>query len=162
MSTSSSSQRRQQQQQRQHQQQQQSVPSTSSSPTTQADHYFLQTKPELAQLLQTTAKYNEALLKHEQNEIDSLAKYIKEIEAAEKNPYEEEFTNEKLREARRKLETSSRKVKECFEEDRRDGEGGGGSSSSSSSSLATRCRAVVLEYEKCGQEALEAFVAARS
>jgi len=101
-------------------------------------------------------------LKHEQNEIDSLAKYIKEIEAAEKNPYEEEFTNEKLREARRKLETSSRKVKECFEEDRRDGEGGGGSSSSSSSSLATRCRAVVLEYEKCGQEALEAFVAARS
>jgi len=162
LSTSSSSQRRQQQQQRQHQQQQQSVPSTSSSPTTQADHYFLQTKPELAQLLQTTAKYNEALLKHEQNEIDSLAKYIKEIEAAEKNPYEEEFTNEKLREARRKLETSSRKVKECFEEDRRDGEGGGGSSSSSSSSLATRCRAVVLEYEKCGQEALEAFVAARS
>jgi len=161
LSTSSSSQRRQQQQQRQHQQQQQSVPSTSSSPTTQADHYFLQTKPELAQLLQTTAKYNEALLKHEQNEIDSLAKYIKEIEAAEKNPYEEEFTNEKLREARRKLETSSRKVKECFEEDRRDGEGGGGSSSSSSS-LATRCRAVVLEYEKCGQEALEAFVAARS
>ena len=98
-------------------------------------------------------KYNEALLKHEQNEIDSLAKYIKEIEAAEKDPYEEEFTNEKLREARRKLETSSRKVKECFEEDRRDGEG---------SSLATRCRAVVLEYEKCGQEALEAFVAARS
>ena len=132
-----------------------SIPSTSSS-----DQYFLQTKPELAQLLQTTAKYNEALLKHEQNEIDSLAKYIKEIEAAEKNPYEEEFTNEKLREARRKLETSSRKVKECFEEDRRDGEGGGGSSSSSSS-LATRCRAVVLEYEKCGKEALEAFVAAR-
>jgi hypothetical protein len=150
LSPSSSSQRRQQQQQ---QQQQQSVPSTSSSPTTQADHYFLQTKPELAQLLQKTAKYNEALLKHEQNEIDSLAKYIKEIEAAEKNPYEEEFTNEKLREARRKLETSSRKVKECFEEDRREGEG---------SSLATRCRAVVLEYEKCGQEALEAFVAARS
>ena len=63
-----------------------SIPSTSSS-----DHYFLQTKPELAQLLQTTAKYNEALLKHEQNEIDSLAKYIKEIEAVEKNPYEEDF-----------------------------------------------------------------------
>ena len=126
-----------------------SIPSTSSS-----DHYFLQTKPELAQLLQTTAKYNEALLKHEQNEIDSLAKYIKEIEAVEKNPYEEDFKSESEREtlsaAKRKLETSSRKVKECFEKE------------SEESGLPTRCRAVVAEYEKCGQEALEAFVAARS
>ena len=131
-----------------------SIPSTSSS-----DHYFLQTKPELAQLLQTTAKYNEALLKHEQNEIDSLAKYIKEIEAVEKNPYEEDFKSESEREtlsaAKRKLKTSSRKVKECFE---KESSSGGGIEES----LPTRCRAVVAEYEKCGQEALEAFVAARS
>ena len=131
-----------------------SIPSTSSS-----DHYFLQTKPELAQLLQTTAKYNEALLKHEQNEIVSLAKYIKEIEAVEKNPYEEDFKSESEREtlsaAKRKLETSSRKVKECFE---KESEESGGREES----LPTRCRAVVAEYEKCGQEALEAFVAARS
>jgi len=131
-----------------------SIPSTSSS-----DHYFLQTKPELAQLLQTTAKYNEALLKHEQNEIDSLAKYIEEIEAVEKNPYEEDFKSESEREtlsaAKRKLETSSRKVKECFE---KESSSGGGREES----LPTRCRAVVAEYEKCGQEALEAFVAARS
>ena len=100
-------------------------PSTSSS-----DQYFLQTKPELAQLLQTTAKYNEALLKHEQNEIDSLAKYIKEIEAVEKNPYEEDFKSESEREtlsaAKRKLETSSRKVKECFEKESEESGGGRG------------------------------------
>ena len=128
-----------------------SIPSTSSS-----DQYFLQTKPELAQLLQTTAKYNEALLKHEQNEIDSLAKYIKEIEAVEKNPYEEDFKSESEREtlsaAKRKLEMSSRKVKECFEKESEE--------SGEESRLPTRCRAVVAEYEKCGQEALEAFVEA--
>lgn len=128
-----------------------SIPSTSSS-----DHYFLQTKPELAQLLQTTSKYSEALLKHEQNEIDSLAKYIKEIEAVEKNPYEEDFKSESEREtlsaAKRKLETSSRKVKECFEKESEE--------SGEESRLPTRCRAVVAEYEKCGQEALEAFVEA--
>ena len=129
--------------------------SSSSSPTTQADHYYLQAKPELTQLLQTATKYNEALLKHEQNEIDSLAKYIKEIETVEKNPYEEDYKSEsareKLRVAKSKLEMSSRKVKECFEKE-----------SSSSETLPTRCRAVVVQYEKCGQEALEAFVAARS
>ena len=129
--------------------------SSSPSPTTQADHYYLQAKPELTQLLQTATKYNEALLKHEQNEIDSLAKYIKEIETVEKNPYEEDYKSEsareKLRAAKSKLEMSSRKVKECFEKE-----------SSSSETLPTRCRAVVVQYEKCGQEALEAFVAARS
>ena len=144
----------------QHQQRQSPpLPSSSSSsspsPTTQADHYYLQAKPELTQLLQTATKYNEALLKHEQNEIDSLAKYIKEIETVEKNPYEEDYKSEsareKLRAAKSKLEISSRKVKECFEKE-----------SSSSETLPTRCRAVVVQYEKCGQEALEAFVAARS
>ncbi len=144
----------------QHQQRQSPpLPSSSSSsspsPTTQADHYYLQAKPELTQLLQTATKYNEALLKHEQNEIDSLAKYIKEIETLEKNPYEEDYKSEsareKLRAAKSKLEISSRKVKECFEKEL-----------SSSETLPTRCRAVVVQYEKCGQEALEAFVAARS
>lgn len=70
----------------------------------------------------------------------------------EKNPYEEDFKSESEREtlsaAKRKLETSSRKVKECFEKE------------SEESGLPTRCRAVVAEYEKCGQEALEAFVEA--
>ena len=74
----------------------------------------------------------------------------------EKNPYEEDYKSEsareKLRAAKSKLEMSSRKVKECFEKE----------SSSSSETLPTRCRAVVVQYEKCGQEALEAFVAARS
>ena len=69
-----------------------------------------------AQLLQTTAKYNEALLKHEQNEIDSLAKYIKEIEAVEKNPYEEDFKSESERET---LSAAKRKLEDVFEESER-------------------------------------------
>lgn len=74
----------------------------------------------------------------------------------EKNPYEEDFKSESERKtlsaAKRKLETSSRKVKECFEKESEE--------SREESRLPTRCRAVVAEYEKCGQEALEAFVEA--
>ena len=83
----------------------------------------------------------------------------------EKNPYEEDFKSESEREtlsaAKRKLETSSRKVKECFEKESEES-GGGIIGGREEFSLSTRCRAVVAEYEKCGQEALEAFVAARS
>jgi hypothetical protein len=80
----------------------------------------------------------------------------------EKNPYEEDSKSESEREtlsaAKRKLETSSRKVKECFEKESE--ESGGGRGGREEFSLSTRCRAVVAEYEKCGQEALEAFVEA--
>jgi len=119
------------------------------------DQFFLQKHPELTQLLRSASKYNDALLKHEQNEIDNLAKYISEIEHVEKNPYEENHANkdkrDKLAKLKSECETQAKLVKQCFE----NSNGGVGS-------LASRCKGVVQSYEKCGQDVLEAFVDSRA